>query len=63
VIEWERYATLPSESKMRENGQPQCPWCPYTADRLKPMLLPMESAHHKQWLELALYPPIAAGVY
>jgi hypothetical protein len=41
----------------------QCPWCPYTADRLKPVLLHMESAHYQQWCDLILYPPIAGGVY
>jgi hypothetical protein len=42
--------------------QPQCPWCPYTADRLKLVLLHIESAHQKAWLELALYPPVAGRV-
>jgi hypothetical protein len=40
-----------------------CPWCPYTADRLKPVLLHMESAHRQAWCDLILYPPIAGGVY
>jgi hypothetical protein len=40
-----------------------CPWCTYAADRLKPVLLHMESAHYPQWCDLILYPPIAGGVY
>jgi hypothetical protein len=40
-----------------------CPWCAYRADRLKPVLLHMESAHQKHWLGLILSPPISGGVY
>jgi hypothetical protein len=46
-----------------EYHEHRCPWCLYTADRLKPVLLHMESVHQKRWLELILYPPIAGGVY
>jgi hypothetical protein len=42
---------------------PHCPWCAYTADRLKPVLLHMEAAHYQHWCDLILYPPIAGGVY
>jgi hypothetical protein len=37
------------------------PWCPYTADRLKLVLLHMGLAHHQAWLDLVLYPQIAGG--
>jgi hypothetical protein len=43
--------------------QPQCPWCPYTADRLKPVLLHMEATYYQRWYDLILYPLIAGGVY
>ena len=38
-----------------------CPWCAYTADILKQVLMHMESVHHHRWSDLALLPPIAGG--
>jgi hypothetical protein len=43
-----------------EPSPPACPWCPY-AGTLKQVLMHMESAHHRRWCDLALYPPIAGG--
>ena len=40
-----------------------CPWCAYTDVVLKKVMRHMESAHHQRWCDLALYPPIAGGVY
>ena len=48
---------------MSESPKPTCPWCGFTADRLKPVLLHMESVHPQQWCDLILYPPISGGVY
>jgi hypothetical protein len=39
-----------------------CPWCDYT-DSLKKVLMHMESAHHRRWCDLVLYPPIAGERY
>ena len=36
-----------------------CPWCHETHPALKQLLMHMESAHHRSWCDLALYPPIA----
>ena len=36
-----------------------CPWCPYTAEGLKPVLHHLEAAHPTRWCDLALSPPIA----
>jgi hypothetical protein len=36
-----------------------CPWCHETRPTLKQVLMHMESAHHRQWCDLVLYPPIA----
>jgi hypothetical protein len=38
-----------------------CPWCTYTDTVLKKVLTLMETAHHRQWCELALHPPIAGS--
>jgi hypothetical protein len=38
-----------------------CPWCPYTDVLRKKVIQHMESAHHRRWCDLALYPPIAGG--
>jgi hypothetical protein len=40
-----------------------CPWCPYTAPVMKAVLHHMEARHPQRWQDLALYPPIADGVY
>jgi hypothetical protein len=45
----------------RQQPAHQCPWCPYTDVLLKKVLNHMESAHHRRWCDLALYPPIAGG--
>jgi hypothetical protein len=47
----------------QEPSQHTCPWCAYAVERLKMVLLHMESQHQQQWLNLVLYPPIAGGVY
>jgi hypothetical protein len=47
------------------SGQPQeerCPWCSYRGTR-KRVLTHMEYEHHARWEDLALYPPIAGGVF
>jgi hypothetical protein len=41
----------------------QCPWCAYTADVLKKVMQHMKDQHHTRWCDIALYPPIAGGVY
>jgi hypothetical protein len=38
-----------------------CPWCPYTDALMKKVMNHLESAHHRRWCALALYPPIAGG--
>jgi hypothetical protein len=46
-----------------KSGEPNeltCPWCSYT-ESLKKVLMHIESAHHRRWCDLALYPPIAGG--
>jgi hypothetical protein len=53
---------LVSEPKPGEPHEYTCPWCPYTASR-KQVVRHMESAHYERWCDLALYPPIAGGVY
>jgi hypothetical protein len=46
-----------------DKGAPahQCPWCAETRPTLKQVLMHMESAHHRRWCDLALYPPTAGG--
>ena len=48
--------------KSPEPLEPTCPWCDYT-DSLKKVLMHMESAHHRRWCDLALYPPIAGELH
>jgi hypothetical protein len=38
-----------------------CPWCTTYTGTLKQVLMHMESAHHRRWCDLVLYPPIAGG--
>jgi hypothetical protein len=51
------------EARMQPKTSPAytCPWCPYTDALLKKIIQHMESAHHRRWCDLALYPPIAGG--
>jgi hypothetical protein len=44
-----------------QSPEPQesaCPWCGAYMGSLKQVLMYMESAHHRRWCDLALYPPI-----
>jgi hypothetical protein len=50
----------PSDQPNPDPDESTCPWCPYTG-RLKQVLRHMESAHPKQWRDVALYPPIAGA--
>jgi hypothetical protein len=43
------------------NHNHACPWCAFTAERLKPVLLHMESAHPHDWEALALSPLVAGS--
>jgi hypothetical protein len=47
-----------SVSEEKVSDEPTCLWCPYTGT-LKQVLLHMESAHHRQWCDLALSPLVA----
>jgi hypothetical protein len=51
------------EVRMQPKASPAytCLWCPYTDALLKEVIQHMESAHHRRWCDLALYPPIAGG--
>jgi hypothetical protein len=42
--------------------EPACPWCDYTGT-LKQVVMHMESAHHRRWCDLVLYPPITGQRY
>jgi hypothetical protein len=40
---------------------PHCPWCAFSAERLKPVLAHMESAHPQAWADLACSPLVMGG--
>jgi hypothetical protein len=50
----------PELATSREPREPTCPWCVYTGS-LKQVMRHMESAHHRRWCDLVLYPPIGGG--
>jgi hypothetical protein len=43
-----------------EPPESTCPWCQAYTGTLKQVLQHMESAHHRRWCDLALYPPITS---
>jgi hypothetical protein len=48
-----------TDQRSPEPQEPTCPWCDYTDALLEKALMHMESARHRRWYDLVLYPPIA----
>jgi hypothetical protein len=53
-------AAVPPTS--RPPPEATCPWCAYVGS-LKRAMEHMQFEHHRQWCDLALFPPIAGGVW
>jgi hypothetical protein len=50
----------PEHEESPEPHEHTCLWCPWSGS-LKQVMRHMESAHHRRWCDLALYPPIVGG--